>query len=121
TPTTVQTTTFTVQVQDSAGNTAQQAFSLTINPPRPLVVTTPSNCCLPGTVGTFYQVHFFADGGVQPWSWSLVAGQVPPGLTLDPSGLLSGTPTVAGAFTFTVMVTDNVGAQATGQFSITVS
>lgn len=121
TPKTVQTTTFTVQVQDSVGNTAQQAFSLTINPPRPLVITTPSTCCPPGTVGTFYQVHFFADGGVQPWSWSLVAGQVPPDLRLDQSGLLSGTPTAAGTFTFTVMVTDNVGAQATGQFSITVS
>jgi large repetitive protein len=121
TPTTVQTTTFTVQVTDSAGQTGQQAFSLQINPPRPLVVTTPSNCCSPGTVGTFYQVHFFADGGVQPWVWSLAAGQFPPGLTLDPSGLLAGTPTTAGTFTFTVQVADQSGQQATGQFSITIS
>jgi hypothetical protein len=120
TPTTVQTTTFTVQVQDSVGATAQQAFGLTINPPRPLVVTTPSTCCPAGTVGASYSVHFFADGGVQPYAWSLVAGQFPPGLALDPSGLLSGTLTAAGTVTFTVRVTDSAGAQATGQFSITV-
>src|SRR5262249_9201376 len=99
----------------------QQDFSLAINPPRPLVVTTPSTCCPPGTVGTSYQVHFFADGGVPPDSWSLVAGQFPPGLALDPSALLSRTPTAAGAVAFTVRVTDISGAQATGQFSIAVS
>ncbi len=122
TPTKVETSTFTVQVQDGAGDTAQQAFSITINPPLPLVVNTPSNCCSPGTVGTFYQVHFFAVGGVQPYTWALVAGQFPPGLGLDKSGLLSGTPATAGAFTFTVQVTDKAGTQATGgPFSITVS
>ena len=121
TPATAQTTTFTIQVQDSAGATAQQDFSLTINPPRPLVITTLSNCCPAETVGTAYSVHFFADGGVQPFAWSLAAGQFPPGLQLDPSGLLSGTPTTAGTFTFTVRVTDQSGQQATGQFSIAIS
>jgi len=122
TPTKVETSTFTVQVQDGAGDTAQQAFSITINSPLPLVVNTPSNCCSPGTVGTAYSVHFFAVGGVQPYAWALVAGQFPPGLRLDKSGLLSGTLTTAGTFTFTVQVTDKAGAQATGgPFSITVS
>lgn len=122
TPTKVETSTFTVQVQDGAGATAQQAFNITINPPLPLVVNTPSTCCSPGTVGTFYQVHFFAVGGVQPYTWDLVAGQFPPGLGLDKSGLLSGTPTTAGTFTFTVRVTDKAGAQASGgPFNITIS
>ena len=122
TPTKVETSTFTVQVQDGAGATAQQAFSLTINPPLPLVVNTPSGCCSPGTVGTPYSVQFFAVGGVQPYTWALVAGQFPPGLSLARDGLLSGTPTTTGTFTFTVQVTDKAGTQATGgPFSITVS
>ncbi len=122
TPTKVETSTFTVQVQDGAGDTAQQAFSLTINPPLPLVVNTPSGCCDPGTVGTPYSVQFFAVGGVQPYTWALVAGQFPPGLRLAKGGLLSGTPTTSGTFTFTVQVTDKAGAQATGgPFSITIS
>src|SRR5205807_84729 len=111
TPTKVETSTFTIQVQDGAGDTAQQAFSLTINPPLPLVVNTPSGCCSPGTVGTPYSVQFFAVGGVQPYTWALVAGQFPPGLSLAKNGLLSGTPTTAGTFTFTVQVTD----KATGR------
>jgi large repetitive protein len=121
TPTRVETATFTAQVTDGAGATAQQAFSLMVNSPRPLVVNTPSDCCGPGTVGTPYSVHFFADGGVQPYTWSLVNGRFPTGLRLDRSGLLSGTPTAAGMFSFTVRVTDKAGAQATGTFSITIT
>ncbi len=121
TPTRVETATFTAQVTDGAAATAQQAFSLMVNSPRPLVVNTPSNCCGPGTVGTPYSVQFFADGGVQPYTWSLVNGQFPTGLRLDRSGLLSGTPTAAGTFSFTVRVTDKAGAQATGTFSITIT
>ena len=55
TPTKVGTSTFTVQVKDGA--TAQQAFSLTIDPPRPLVITSGS-CCPAGTVGVAYHVSF---------------------------------------------------------------
>jgi Putative Ig domain len=40
TPTKVETSTFTAQVADGAGDTAQQAFTLTINPPRALVITS---------------------------------------------------------------------------------
>ncbi len=122
TPSTVQTTTFTIQVQDSVGATAQQDFSLTIDAPRPLVITTPANCCNPGTVGASYTVQLFSDGGVRPHQWALVAGQLPPDLTLDPSGLISGNLSAAGTFAFTVSVTDAVGSTpATGQFTIAVS
>jgi hypothetical protein len=121
TPTRVETSTFTVQVRDGAGNTAQQAFSLTIDPPLPLVITRDS-CCQDGTVGTAYRANFFADGGVQPYRWSILSGQVPPGLTLtkSPPAVLSGTPTTAGTFTFTVAVTDKGGTQATLPSSITI-
>jgi hypothetical protein len=122
TPTTVQTSTFTVQVTDGARNKAQQAFTLTINPPRPLVITSGS-CCPAGTVGTAYHVNFFADGGVQPYTWSIPSGQLPPGLVLaaSPPAGLSGTPTTAGTYTFTVAVTDSTGTRTTEPGSITIS
>ena len=122
TPTTVETKTFTVQVTDGAGAQAQQAFSVAINPPLPLVITSGA-CCAAGTVGVAYHTNFFADGGVQPFTWSIPAGQLPPGLTLDrtaPAGL-SGTPTAAGTFTFTVAVTDKAGTQTTEPGSITIN
>ena len=121
TPTRVETSTFTAQVKDGAGTTAQQTFTLTINSPLPLVITSGS-CCTGGTVGAAYHTNFFADGGVQPYTWSILSGQLPPGLKLDarPPAGISGTPTTAGTFTFTVAVTDKAGTQTTEPGSITI-
>ena len=45
---------------------------------------------------------------------------LPPGLTLAPTGSISGTPTTAGTFSFTATLTDSTGATATRQFTITI-
>jgi hypothetical protein len=122
TPRTVQTTTFTVQARDQAGNTTRKTFSLTIDPPRPLVITNQSDQLAPGRVGASYATGVFADGGIQPYRWSRVAGALPPGLSLTTSpGRITGTPTTAGTFTFTLRVDDDGGQSATRQFSITIS
>ena len=122
TPTKAVTRTFTVRVTDGAGAQARQAFSLEIGPPLPLVITSGA-CCASGTVGVAYHTNFFATGGVQPYKWSIPAGQLPPGLALiarPPAGI-SGTPTTAGTFTFTVAVTDKTGTQTTEPGSITIA
>ena len=122
TPRTVQTTTFTVQARDQAGNTARKTLSLTVDPPRPLVITNGSDQLAPGQVGVSYATGVFADGGVQPYRWSRIAGALPPGLSLTTSpGRITGTPTTAGTFTFTLRVDDDGGQSATQQFSITIS
>jgi hypothetical protein len=121
-PTTVQTTTFTVQVRDQSGNTARKTFSLTVDPARPLVITNQSDQLSPGRVGVSYAIGVFADGGTPPYRWSLLAGQLPPGLSLTTSpGRITGTPSTAGTFTFTLRVADQGGQQAARQFSITIS
>lgn len=119
TPTTVQTSNFTVQVSDPAGNTASHAFTLTIDPAVTLVITNQSPILAPGTVGSAYATSLFANGGVQPFTWSIVAGALPNGLSLK-GNTISGTPSVRGTFTFTARVTDAHGAQASEQFSITI-
>src|SRR5216683_109201 len=58
TPTKVQTSAFTVQVQDSAGETATQPLSITIDQPLPLVITSPTP--QPASVGTAYFTNLFA-------------------------------------------------------------
>ncbi|TML88175.1 MAG: choice-of-anchor D domain-containing protein [Actinobacteria bacterium] len=68
-------------------------------------------------VNNFFSTSFLASGGTAPYTWS---GQVPAGLTLRSSGLL-GAPSVKGASTFTVTVTDATGATATGTFSLTAT
>jgi hypothetical protein len=92
-------------------------------PPRPLVITNQSDALSPGTVGEFYCCgNLFADGGVPDYTWTLVSGELPPGLELTESpGRITGTPTTAGTFTFTVRVTDSRGAFAERTFSITIS
>jgi Putative Ig domain/Abnormal spindle-like microcephaly-assoc'd, ASPM-SPD-2-Hydin len=69
-------------------------------------------------VNNFFTTTFSATGGTAPYTWT---GQVPAGLTLRPSGLLLGAPTVRGTSTFAVTVTDAAGATATGTFSLTVT
>src|SRR5207248_10126642 len=56
-------------------------------------------------VNTPYSFQLTAQGGGTQ-TWSLQSGSLPAGLQLSPSGLLSGTPTAAGDFTFKVQVSD---------------
>jgi arylsulfatase A-like enzyme len=55
-------------------------------------LTIPDLPLPPYTVGVAYSFQLTAQGGQAPYVWRLTTGQLPPGLTLDPSGLLSGTP-----------------------------
>jgi Putative Ig domain len=95
-------------------------YRITVGPAPPLAITFPSTCCNAGTVGSSYFQNFFTSGGVGPFTWTVSAGQLPPGVTLT-SGHLGGTPTAAGTFTFTIKVTDSAGDQATEPGSITIS
>jgi hypothetical protein len=120
-PTRVETTTFTVRARDQAGNTATKTFTLTVDPAGPLVITNASDQLSDGTVGVPYEVGLFPGGGVPPYTWSHVAGTLPPGLSVQASpGRVKGTPTTAGTFTFTVRVADSSGQTATRQFSIRI-
>ena len=121
TPKTEGTFSFTIQVKDEAGATDTETFSITIGPPPPLVVTTVA--LSDGTVGEFYCCgNLFAIGGIPGYTWSVVAGALPPGLELPKrENTISGTPTTAGTFTFTVQVTDELGTTAEKAFTITVS
>jgi hypothetical protein len=129
TPTQQGTFTFTVHVVNPEGQTAQQTYNIKVDPPPPLTITLPASgsTLAPGTVGSAYAQNFFLSGGQAPYTWSVASGQLPPGLALrstaaptDNNNQLSGTPTTAGTFTFTMKVTDTVGDQATQQFSLTI-
>jgi hypothetical protein len=67
----------------------------------------------PGSFGTSYISVLTAAGGTPPYTYGIIAGHLPPGVTLNPqTGVISGTVTGAGIFTFTAQVTDSTGATA---------
>lgn len=103
-------------------NVANSA-KFTVNPPPSITSTSP----LPGgRVGAAYSFTFAATGGtLDPklpiYAWSISAGTLPPGLTLSPStGILSGTPTTGGAYSFTVRATDVLGVAGTKAFTLSI-
>ena len=74
-----------------------------------------------GFQGVFYSQTFPASGGLAPYTFAISAGALPTGLTLDTAtGIASGIPTAAGAFTFTVLVVDALLNSASVQCSITI-
>jgi hypothetical protein len=117
TPSVAGTFSFTVTVTDSASATVSRAFSILVNPGTLSMVTT----SLPaGFISTFYTQTLSAAGGTPPYTWSLLSGTLPGGLALSTAGLISGTPSAVGSFTFTVSVSDSAAAIVSRVFSIVV-
>src|SRR6266550_4498781 len=110
---------FSNMVSNIAGSATSNAATLTVNPTQPVQITTTS---LPsGQVQTSYSASLQATGGTPPYTWSVIAGQLPNGLTLSSSsGLISGTPTLAGTSTFTVQANDNAGGSASAALGINI-
>lgn len=118
TPTTAGNYTFIAQVSDTTGAKAIANFAVNIKPPS-LTITTPSP--LPtGNVGSPYSATLAASGGTPPYIWALSSGSVPAGLTLSPSGNITGTPSANGTSNFTVQVNDSAAAQATAALTLTI-
>ncbi|MBV8070704.1 MAG: putative Ig domain-containing protein, partial [Acidobacteriaceae bacterium] len=111
---------FTVQVSDAAGHTAQQPFSLVVNPPP---VISPASL-QPATQGVSYSQALSVTGGTAPFGpWTIAAGSsLPNWLNLNgATGALSGTPPIAGTFSFTVQITDANGVNASQAYSLLVN
>lgn len=108
---------FTILATDSASNSVSRQLSILVNSP-PIVISTVS---LPvGNLGSAYSAAVAATGGSGTLSFSLSAGALPVGLSLAPSGQISGTPTVIGSSSFTILVNDSFSNSTSGTFSIQV-
>ncbi len=115
-PTSVGLYNFTLQASDAGGNSIRRTFTLNVTP-----VNLFGDTLRSPTYGSPYSQALTATGGTAPYSFSLVSGLLPPGLMLSPGGLISGTPTNTGTWTFTVKATDSGGASFSRSFTLIVS
>ncbi len=125
TPTSTGTYSFTVQVQDNLGHTANAALSISIYNALTIATTT----CPSGFYNEVYSCGVVATGGKVNYTWSKISGSFPSGVTITslgpPSnnGSIAGTPTQTGTFSFTVQVQDSASPAntATKSLSLTIN
>ena len=105
TPTAVGTFSFTVRATDANGCRGRRVHTIQICP----LITVSPRTLVAGKVGVSYGQTFTANGGTAPYTFKIISGALPNGLTLTSGGALSGTPTASGDFTFTVSATATGG------------
>jgi hypothetical protein len=109
---------FTLQVLDAQNGAVSQPFTIQVN--AQTLTISPAN--IPNATSNVpYSFALGVTGGKAPYTWSLSAGGLLTGFAIDlNTGLLSGTPTQAGTYTFTISVVDStydLGLQ-TYQFTV---
>jgi PKD repeat protein len=116
TPTTPGAYSFTVTATNTAGSDTQ-AYTGTVaaSATAPTVTTTTLTTLTDNSV---FSQTLVATGST-PITWAVTTGTLPAGISLSTSGLLSGTPTTPGAYSFTVTAT-NVAGNDTQAYSGTV-
>ena len=115
---------FTVDGADTVTHAADSGevaavFPVTGVAPEPLALDTTAP--LEGEVDVDYAHSFVATGGDEPYYFAVKVGSLPDGLNLAADGKLSGTPTVAGTFAFTVEVKDAEDVADDHEFSVTIN
>jgi len=119
TPTTAGTFVFDVTATDSVPTSVTQTYTVVISNAPTITVNPPT---LPnGALTVPYNQTITAMGGTGSITFGISAGALPGGLTLSPAGLLSGTPTATGPFTFTIQATDSLLATGIRAYTVVIA
>jgi hypothetical protein len=104
---------------DSSNPSQTKSVPLTlVIAPLPLVITTSS--LPPGTNGATYSNLLQASGGTAPYGWTIASGSLPTGVSLAPTGVITGAPTASGTFNFTATAADASNPAQTKPVSLSI-
>ncbi|EOY5423323.1 autotransporter domain-containing protein [Cronobacter dublinensis] len=110
---------FVYHASNSAGDSADATVSLTILAPTTVTIAPASGALPATTTGSAWSQTLSATGGSAPYTWT--AHGLPAGISLNAAtGALSGTPTAAGSFTFSVTVKEAGNVSATASYTLVV-
>lgn len=109
---------YTVTVTDSSPTPATDTAQNVLNVAQPLQIVANLN---PAYIGEAYTTYLTATGGVYPYTWAIPSGSLPPGLTLQASGFITGTPTQLGSYNFVLQVSDSSVPPASVTQAITLN
>src|SRR5207244_3862050 len=113
-------TSVTVTATSSASTTKKSSATVAVTPPTSAFTITTSG--LAGAQsGSAYSFQLSASGGTTPYQWKVASGALPQGFVLGSTGLLSGTTTQTGQFSFTAQATDAGNSTASKALSLPVS
>jgi hypothetical protein len=108
---------YMLQVNDSSNKSTTRACTIQVTGAS-FTITTAS---LPdGVVSVQYSATLAASGGQPPYAWSIASSGAPDGFSLDATGALTGITSKAGAFSFTVQVTDQANNVARQNFTLNI-
>ncbi|HXG68308.1 MAG TPA: putative Ig domain-containing protein, partial [Blastocatellia bacterium] len=119
TPERAGTSSFVIRLTDATNTGVTATLSLTVNPPV-LQLSVDAQDLPDGITGEPYSYTLKAAGGTGPRRWAITSGALPDGLEMSEAGVITGTPTRPGDFTFQAQVSDQSGQSAGRQLSIEV-
>jgi hypothetical protein len=117
---------FTITATDANGCPGSRPYSIVIPvvPSCPFITVSPPTLAAP-VLGTPYSQTILASGGTAPYTFTVSSGALPPGLMLSSTGaataVISGTPTAAGPFNFTITATDTAGCPGSRAYTLQVA
>jgi hypothetical protein len=121
TPTAAGTFTFTITATDANGCSGSRLYTINIASPGCPVITLSPATLPPAMAQVFYSQAVTASGGTAPYVYTISAGALPSGLTLNPAtGVVSGMPLSGGLFNFTIRATDTNGCIGQNPYTLTV-
>jgi len=112
---------FAAKAQDSSNPAQSATVSLSIRVAALLTITTPAGALPDALYKTAYSQTLTSSGGNAPIVWSLGSGELPPGVTMSSAGVISGSASATGSFSFTVRAADSSSPQQTATASFTLS